>query len=88
MPQTQIKLIEKGEPITMPNLKEPYHNGRLETVAILEGGMVSGKTSVMLHIMTDKGESVIVETSAAIFDGLCGAVRGADLRFRAKQTKL
>ncbi len=82
MPQCSIKVqLKTDPPATIDNLKVPYVRGELDTMVILEGGMQSGKTSVALHIITASGESVIVETSAAILEGIAATLKGAEMRF-------
>ena len=58
-----------------------YHvRGDAMGVAILEAGMQSGKTSVMIGV--DLGDcSAVIETSAAMFDAIASGVRGAAERF-------
>lgn len=51
------------------------------TVAILEGGMESGKTSLMIALQGNGDKVQIAEISAAAFEGLIGAFRGAQQRF-------
>ena len=49
--------------------------------AILESGTMSGATSVMLVLSDETGAALIAECSAAQFEALAGAVRGAVARF-------
>jgi hypothetical protein len=49
---------------------------------ILEGGMASGKTSVMLIAKTDAGQQVSIQLSAEMFDTLNSAVKGANQHFK------
>lgn len=51
------------------------------TVGILEGGMRSGKTSLMFILQHSDGSSSIAEMSAAQFEMLIQVVRGATQRF-------
>lgn len=90
MPKIVIKVIEKGQPIIETVLnekqgeKKEFKIGRMETVGILEKGMVSGKTSLMFHIITEDGQNIIVETSALILAGIYSSVKGAELGFKNK----
>lgn len=60
-----------------PDLKELRHiEGELEAVAMLEGGMASGKPSVMLRIQLPDGQTVLAETSLLIFLAAARAMRG------------
>lgn len=66
-------------------------NGRLTRVGILEGGTEAGKTSVALLVEVPMGMDpktkepivmhVISQITAAAFQGIAGAVRGAQARF-------
>lgn len=51
------------------------------TVGILEGGTVSGATSLMFVLKTTDGKSVMAQITAKQFDGLMGAFLGAIERF-------
>lgn len=61
-------------------------NGTIDTMIILEGGMESGKTAVVFHINLPDGSVLIAQTSAAIFETMAGALRGAEQRFEDDQT--
>lgn len=77
-----IKVQLKSEGVPILDVKpESIVQGELKTFAILEKGMKSGKTSVSFHIELPDGTNVIAQTSAAIFDGMAGALKGAELRF-------
>lgn len=53
------------------------------TVAILEGGMESGKTSIMF-ILRDGNKAKVGEMSAAQMEMLIGAFKGAIQRFEGR----
>lgn len=53
-------------------------NGAGITVAVLEGGMASGKPSVAIRIDLPDGRTVLTETSALLF---CSAGRMIEGRF-------
>lgn len=79
-----IRIQEKKDASTplFPEIaKAGYEEGKLESVGILQGGMVSGKASLMLNIKTDDGTYVIAEVSADMFDGAASALRGARQRW-------
>jgi hypothetical protein len=61
--------------------KESVSTAKDFSVAILESGMVSGKTSLMF-ILKDGNKAKIAEMSAAQFEMLVGAVKGAVERFK------
>jgi hypothetical protein len=44
--------------------------------------MKSGKTSVTFHVKTELGDDVIIQTSAAIFEAMGSALKGAEQRFK------
>lgn len=51
------------------------------TVAIQEGGMASGKTSLMFILEYPNPVYRYFQLSGALFEGLCGAYKGAQERF-------
>ena len=92
MPSARIVIIHKGEPTIETVLNETaksgekqFLKGRLESVGILEKGMVSGKTSLMLHLITEDNQNIIIETSAAIWHGVQSAIQGAEINFKSKK---
>lgn len=51
-----------------PDLREkPFHQGEIEAVAFLDGGMASGQPSVAVRIRLANGECVIAQTSGRLF---------------------
>lgn len=51
-----------------PDLKETgFTEGHFSAVAILDGGMTSGKPSVALRITLPDGRTVIAQTTARLF---------------------
>jgi hypothetical protein len=88
MPNCKIKVHDKGTPpVEIDGLKPDYKNGEFDTCVILEGGMASGKTSLTFHIIDQDGKSIIVQTSAAILDGIIACRLGAEQRWAANRAK-
>lgn len=88
MPNYKIKVHDKGTPpVEIDGLKPDYKQGNFDTCVILEGGMASGKTSLSFHIVTQDGESIIVQTSAAIVEGILACCKGAEQRWAANRAK-
>lgn len=79
----KIQSIEdaKRGPLYPEHNNRAIEQGALRSVAILEGGMTSGKTS--LGFMIDIGGDRLVwcEVSPGIFDGIASAFKGARERF-------
>lgn len=87
MPHVKVIIKEKEDTKSIVqelNLVSPIQQVELSHFIILEAGMKSGKTSVMFHFKLANGTSVIAETSAAIFNGMASAVKGAVIRFEEK----
>ena len=77
-----VRILAKGDPPPWPDIQQTAGAPvALERVAILQGGMVSGRTSVALFGKLPDGTFVMLETSAALMETLCGAVKGACQRF-------
>jgi hypothetical protein len=53
----------------------------LAGLGILEGGTDSGKCSIGIFVRLEDGKIAVVETSAAMFVAMAGAVKGAQQRF-------
>lgn len=84
--------------ITMPLLtiqtlnvsQKPYkpQGGFTEVVEwkalIVEKGMTSGKTSIMLDMVDSSGQRIIGETSVVILEGLMAAIRGNEQRWASQ----
>jgi C4-type Zn-finger protein len=88
MPDCKVKIHDKGTPPAVIDLLKPdYKQGTLDTCVIMEGGMVSGKTSITLHIIDQDGKSIIVQTSAAIMEMIQGCIRGAEIRWAENRAK-
>ncbi len=83
MIHTSLKIVpaNQTEAIFPGTLPAKTVQGTLEGVAILEGGMESGKTSVMLKVDLPDGSVAIVQTSAAMLLTLAAGCRGAMERF-------
>lgn len=80
-----IKIAAIGDQPTFPEMAGP--EGSLVGFSILEGGMVSGKTSTALHIELDDGLFVTAEVSAEMFLAMAAVLRGAMERFGDKPEK-
>lgn len=82
MLHVEIKILEKDAAPAWPEIAGAVKvHGNVDKAGILEGGMVSGKTSVMLIGKNAEGEYAALEISADLFETLAGAVRGARARF-------
>jgi len=60
---------------TAEHIKQAHH-GMVDAIGGVPKGMQSGKTSVMLHIVLDNGESVFAETSLALLWTAALALKG------------
>jgi hypothetical protein len=72
---------KNGKPIVQGHDLDKCQQSKDLTIGILEGGMESGKTSLMFVIMHPDGTSAMAEMSANQFEGLIGCFRGAVQRF-------
>lgn len=80
-----IRIQVRGKDDAEPCFPE-FNNaaeGSLGGIAILEAGMVSGKTSVGVIVLGPKGP-VLTELSAEAFLTIAAAVKGAMARFGQK----
>ncbi len=82
MIHTKILISRKSDPPLQELQNLTWTKGELEHFIILEGGMVSGASSIMMHVKTQGGIDVIVETSVAMMDALYHAMLGAEERFK------
>jgi len=74
---------KKDEKPLFPEIKEAgFEEGVLESVGILEAGMISGKASLWLNLRMPDGRYACAQVSADIFEMLAGALRGAVARFQ------
>lgn len=84
MPQLNLKIVSRDQKFTFESAygKEIFTDGiSLTDAAIIEGGMQSGKTSVMLGI--EYGDQyIIAETSAGLIEHLYHAIKGAEARWK------
>ncbi len=76
-----IRSLTDKEPALADVTADELEVGELKQFTILEGGMESGATSVSFYIVLPDGTKVLAETSAAIFNGMAGALIGAEQRF-------
>lgn len=82
MNQTTVLIQRKIDPEPALQFKTPPPFGDLVHMLIVEGGMKSGATSIAFHIVLPDGKSIMCQTSAAIFQGLSDAFRGAEAYFK------
>lgn len=54
---------------------------QFKAFGVIEGGMVSGKTSVCFIFEADDGRTFIAQSSAAIMENMAAALVGAENRF-------
>lgn len=81
MLHTRILIKEKKDLTpALPEVKE-FVKGEIKDIVILEEGMTSGKTSICFHIVNEEGKSIMVETSAGIFEMVMSAIKGAEMRW-------
>lgn len=76
--------VKTGKPVHERLTPENAIQSTDLTIAILEAGMVSGKTSLMFIIGNPDGTFSVAEMSAAQFEMTVSAVRGAVQRFEGK----
>jgi len=85
MQTCNIKICPKDqtEP-AFPELKPEntlLADAELYGIAILQGGMQSGKTSIGIALKTPDGKFILAQTSAAILSTIYHALVGAEQRF-------
>lgn len=81
----RIHRKNEPEPVFPEILGKPLMLGHVDRVAVLEGGMQSGATSVAVLATTqlNGGDvTLMIEMSGAQLEALAGCVRGADARFK------
>lgn len=61
-----------------------YQEGEMESVGILEGGMVSGKPSLSFNIKLSNGKYVIAQSSLEMLEAIVNAARGAQQRWNGQ----
>ena len=84
MPTLDVKIWRKSEKdVAWPDINEKNYveELELERAAVLEKGMVGGKTSVMLLAKDTEGGYYPIQTSAAIIDFLYHIIKGAEKRW-------
>lgn len=78
MPAMDLRIIRQGDPPPWTDISEAIHlPDDTWKVAILEGGMTSGKPSLALRFELPDGKIVIAETSVAAWSAVTVAARGA-----------
>lgn len=78
-----IRINEVGDPPSFPELSGKLaHEGRLQHVAILQGGMESGRTSVSFFVTLPDGKVVLAQLSADLLKGVVSAINGAEERWK------
>lgn len=75
---THMNIILDGDN-AWPDLKDKpadkfHHSKDIAAVAMLNGGMVSGRPSVAFRIELDDGSTVVAETSARLFVSAARAI--------------
>lgn len=84
MMQVDIHIVERGADPPFPELADKVREAEgVVQFVVLEGGMQSGKPSVMLLVPRSSEEVVLVQLSAEIFEAMAAAVRGARARWGA-----
>lgn len=84
MEPVNVKIQRKADAATplFPEIGQAgFVKGTLRSVAVLEGGMTSGKTSLWFNVETHDGKWVCAEVSAAMLQMIAGTVRGAEQRW-------
>ncbi len=82
MPVVDVKIVRNGDRAPWPDIADAaaptavVHDGRWQ-VALLEGGMASGKPSVALRLDLEDGRTVISQTSLEGLIATLAAARGA-----------
>lgn len=75
----------KRNPILPNTSKENIIESEDITVGILEGGMQSGGTSLMICLPVPGYDDVVIgQISESLFEGLISTYRGAQTRFKKK----
>jgi hypothetical protein len=79
MPALDIKIVRFGDEVPWPEVdrEQILHYTDTMKVAVLEGGMSSGKPSVALRIDLDDGRTLIAETSLDLLIGVLATAHGA-----------
>lgn len=82
MPAITLRIVRRGDPAPWPDLapgSQPFTHLDEDAlqVAVLEGGMTSGKPSVALRIDLPGGQVVVVENSMAAWIAATSGMRGA-----------
>jgi hypothetical protein len=91
MPHVKLNVVintladaRAGIPIVEGCTRENITQADQLTIGILESGMTSGRTSLMFILTMNDGTFKVAECSAAQFEMLIGAVRGAVKRFEGR----
>ncbi len=76
--RTHIVVMHKGDPPAFPELADrTMHTCQLDRVAVLQGGMASGRASVFIIVDLPDGSIAAIETSARNVEMIAGAIRGS-----------
>lgn len=71
-----IKFVGQHETIDWPPAEVSSHVTAQLAVAVLDGGMKTGRPSVMLRVPLADGTVAVVETSARIWCAVAAAIHG------------
>jgi len=77
--------VREGEPLVEGMTPENSEESEDMTVAIQERGTVSGQTTLMFIIKDKNGRHIFKQITAKMFDGLSGALKGAEQRFKLEK---
>ena len=82
MPEIAITIVGHGDG---PPWEDVAARVKVKTTvdraAVLQGGMVTGRTSIALLVPLDDGTFAVAETSAALLRGVVAAIDGAEERW-------
>ncbi len=84
---SKVKAISFDDPGPIFPGAAPFIEAELMEIAVLENGCESGKSSVMIHLKDPNGNSIVVQTSAAIYLMLGVAVDAIRQRFDGTKYK-
>jgi hypothetical protein len=73
----EVRVVRRGDPAPFPDLAtRRVHAVNLDRAVLLEAGTEGGRASVALIAELPDGSVAMIETTAALFMTLAGAVRG------------
>jgi hypothetical protein len=78
VPEIRVSVVRYGDPPPYPDLQDVVHlPDGVWDLAVLEGGMQSGKESLALRLTLPDGTEVLAETSLSAWITATCAIRGA-----------